>query len=383
MVRLCAVGVFLWGIYASMTYAWALAPQPEDRSGGVVATVTTGGRLESPSLTERAEGTVTPAGVGSRDQAGITPGTIRAGAPLAESSAPTTPSGLAFAGATGSGLFGASEARASTGVDDPAPAPIPTTAAAAAAAQARAEAAAEVQAILAANAAALAVTPAEVFAPAPTGSATYRPRWESGVYAVGDSPDPRLARTDRDLRPRHSQFTTDAEEAAASDDLELVVGELEPGTYATEVFDGVCRYQLWRVMGRDRQERIIGEDQLTGGRMIVTIDHLEPDWFTATEECGRWRRWAPRANPTTPIINGDYGPGDLAPGTWIIPEGCLWEQVVAFRGTQLHDVVANGRGPARVEVEPELSLGLRLRSCHRPAVLDPGSLDPASLGLHP
>ncbi len=288
MARLIGVGVFLWSIYATMSFAWGLAPQPTDD--------------------------------------------------LSDTSTITT---------------------------------IVTSFADAEAASA-AQAAAIVDELIEANEAAAAVPAELTFAEDPqAGSATVT-RWLSGVYSIGDDPDPRIADRDRDIKPRQPLFVEDErlESLTVPAYMRSIQGQLEPGLYATTGETDECTYQLWRVMRKTRQGQIIGEENLSGGRLLVTIDGIEPDWFTASIGCGQWQRWTPRADPTAPITSGDYGPGDLAHGTWQIPQGCLWEQVVAFRGASLRDVNASGQGPAVVEID-DSGTGLRLRSCQGAATFDP------------
>ena len=195
--------------------------------------------------------------------------------------------------------------------------------------------------------------------------------WTSGTYSIGDDPDPRIADRDRDIEPRENLFEEDERLASISvpDYMRTIHGELEPGLYLASGFTSECHYKLWRVMRKTRTAQVIGEENLSDGRLLVTIDGIEPDWFTASAGCGRWQRWTPRANPTAPIGNGDYGPGDLAPGRWKVPDGCRWEQVVAFRGASLRDVTASGQGPGVVDID-DSGLGLRLRSCQSPATYE-------------
>jgi hypothetical protein len=182
------------------------------------------------------------------------------------------------------------------------------------------------------------------------------------VYAVAG---------DRDLRARRSapsggQAPERGPSPLASSGRE-VSGEIAPGLYASGSETGGCSYELWRVM-RDRSEQVIGEDHLDQGRLLVTINDIEPDWFTSSAGCGRWLDWAALATPLTEAGNGDYWVGDLATGLWSIPDGCRWEKVVGFRGALLHDVVDSIVGPDVVAVDGE-TLGVRARSCHQPAVL--------------
>lgn len=205
-------------------------------------------------------------------------------------------------------------------------------------------------------------------APEPTRSAT-RANWSFGVYTVGDSTDPKVARFDRDLTARTPLFV---EDERLPDDaptyLRSIQGEITPGLYATELNTEGCSYELWRVMKRTRENRVIGEDYLQSGRMLVSINGIEPDWFTSTAACGEWFEWRPRTDPGAPADNGDYWAGDLARGLWEVPSGCLWEKVAGFRGAALRDVVENGRGPQLLLVDED-TVGLRLRGCEEPITL--------------
>jgi hypothetical protein len=276
MARLIGVGVFLWSLWASMSYAWGVAPQPAEPDG-VTSTAT---EIGHPLYGEASYGETAVAD--------------------------TPPTTLVF---------------------DPTPQSIPADRV-----------------------------------------------WTFGAYAIGDDPDPDVAARDRDITPREPLFEEDErlDSVTVPSYMHAVQGELEPGLYLANDISGECNYRLWRVMKKTRTAQIIGEENLSQGRLLVTIDGYEPDWFTASAGCGHWQQWAPRPDPTAPVGNGDYAAGDLAPGRWQVPEGCIWEQVVAFRGAALRDVAANGRGPAVVEVDRS-GLGLRLRSCHSPATYDQSS----------
>lgn len=193
--------------------------------------------------------------------------------------------------------------------------------------------------------------------------------WSFGVYSVGDSIDPRVARFDRDIKARTPLFEEDERLGDdAPDYLRTIQGEITPGLYATDFETEGCSYELWRVMKRTRENRVIGEDYLASGRMLVSINGIEPDWFSSTAACGEWFEWRPRTDPGAPADNGDYWAGDLARGFWEVPSGCLWEKVAGFRGAALHDVVENGRGPHRLLVDED-TVGLRLRGCKEPVTL--------------
>jgi hypothetical protein len=192
----------------------------------------------------------------------------------------------------------------------------------------------------------------------------------AGVYAVADSSDPKVASRDRDYRPRRRLFVTDerslrtADKDADDEDgaaRRLVEGELDPGLYATADQTEDCSYELWRVM-RDRSTKVIAEEYLSAGRLLVSIDEVEPDWFTSAAACGDWYEWEPMPTPLVSASDGDYWVGDLQRGVWFVPKGCRWEQVVAFRGARISDVVESGAGPGSMTVDDD-TFGVRLRSC--------------------
>ncbi|MCP5032646.1 MAG: hypothetical protein GY939_12640 [Actinomycetia bacterium] len=288
MARLIGVGVFLWSMYATMSYAWGLAPQPTEK-------------------------------------------------PVEASPVTTVESSFA-------------EAEAASA----------------------AQAAAILEELIDANEEASALPTELGFAEDSSAASSTATRWISGTYSIGDDPDPRVAARDRDIAPRQPLFEEDErlESLSVPAYMRTIQGQLEPGLYSTVGEVDECDYQLWRVMKRTRQGQVIGEEYISGGRLLVTIDGIEPDWFTAGIGCGQWQRWTPRADPTAPITNGDYGAGDLAPGTWQVPDGCLWERVVAFRGASLRDVAASGQGPAVLEID-DSGMGLRLRGCQSLTTFDP------------
>ncbi|MEM8923962.1 MAG: hypothetical protein AAGD35_10710 [Actinomycetota bacterium] len=191
--------------------------------------------------------------------------------------------------------------------------------------------------------------------------------WASGLYQVGPSSDPAVAAADRDLLPRDSMLIVD--ERLNGDvfggTAGVQQGNIRPGLYSTDFGVEDCSYRLWHVERDTRAETIIGEEFLPSGRLLVSINAIEPDWFAASPSCGEWYRWRPRPEPTAPVGNGDYWVGDLALGRWLVPENCLWENTVAFRGAQLRDVRSSGRGPALIEIT-DVPLGLRVRNCNEP-----------------
>ncbi len=236
------------------------------------------------------------------------------------------------------------------------------------------------------------------------------PTWAAGVYAVGDSPNSRIAARDRDYRPRTRLFVTpeatsdddddddDDDEAASggsnngrnnngrnnnaddeepedvdADERKLVQGEITPGLYATSFETEDCSYELWRVL-RNREPTIIAEEYLASGRLLVTINGIEPDWFTSSDSCGEWREWTPQPEPLTMAVNGDYWLGDLTQGTWLVPRSCRWEKVVGFRGGFLYDVTERGHGPGAMNVDSD-TYGLRVRGCREPMTLSSITVD--------
>ncbi len=134
-----------------------------------------------------------------------------------------------------------------------------------------------------------------------------------------------------------------------------------PGLYATEFGVVDCEYELRRVMD-DNRDHVIGHDRIEGGRMLVSINEVEPDWFVATRSCGDWSPWSPLVEPLTVAGTGDYWIGDLAQGIWKVPNGCFWEKVVSFRGALLYDVEDTGAGPRDLVVD-QFTLGVRVRHC--------------------
>ncbi|MEM7272036.1 MAG: hypothetical protein AAF547_03050 [Actinomycetota bacterium] len=175
----------------------------------------------------------------------------------------------------------------------------------------------------------------------------------SGAYRIADLPD--SEDTDYTLREPNEQDLNDR-------------GSLAPGRYGTSFGVEGCSFELRRVM-RTRVEEVIGRDHLAEGRLLVDINGIEPDRFVSSPECGDWVPWSPVAEPLQEAGNGDYWIGDLAHGTWTVPEGCIWEEVVGFRGANLWDVKDSAWGPTELVIDDE-TLGIRLRNCHLPMTLD-------------
>ena len=198
--------------------------------------------------------------------------------------------------------------------------------------------------------------------------------WSPAVYTVGDTDEVRTYRSDRDVEPRGEVISDDVtfEESNIPSSAQRLGGELEPGLYATSFEAERCTYELWQVL-RTRRPAVIAEEYLARGRVLVSINEIEPDWFSSTRGCGEWRRWEPLEQPLTRADNGDYWIGDLAAGAWDVPAGCVWEKVVAFRGAELADVEESG-GPGQPLVVDDDTLGVRVRGCRAPLTLaEPGA----------
>lgn len=184
---------------------------------------------------------------------------------------------------------------------------------------------------------------------------------ESGVYDISNVPgsgdeDIRLSTRDKE----HLESTRERTDLTPPGSL-AAIGRLSPGLYATDFDVTGCGYELRQILD-DLEESIIGEDRLANGRMLVSINEVEPDTFIANPACGDWIPWSPLAEPLTVAGNGDYWMGDLQFGQWEVPEGCIWEKVVGFRGGKLWDVQESGHGPEPLQVTRE-TLGVRIRGC--------------------
>ena len=149
----------------------------------------------------------------------------------------------------------------------------------------------------------------------------------------------------------------DAEEGERRDSWPSIV----PGLYTTDFGVIDCEYELRRIMD-DNRDHVIGHDRIGQGRMMVSINEVEPDSFVATETCGEWSPWSPLVDPLTVAGTGDYWIGDLAVGIWSVPRECYWEKVVSFRGALFADVEATGAGPGELTVD-QFTLGIRIRHC--------------------
>lgn len=211
---------------------------------------------------------------------------------------------------------------------------------------------------------------------------TFTAGLSSGFYAVGELPDEDDSESDdedADESDSESDAESDRESDADIDDGDQSDGddpaeelesnpslnedgEIVPGLYATAFDVEECSFELRRIM-RDDNEAVIGSDRLDRGRMLVSINEIEPDTFRAARECGEWMPWSPLVEPLTVAGNGDYWIGDLRRGVWNVPEGCMWEKVVGFRGAKLWDVQDSGFGPDQPLVIDEETVGVRIRGC--------------------
>ena len=154
-------------------------------------------------------------------------------------------------------------------------------------------------------------------------------------------------------------------------------GDIGPGLYATPMGVSDCEYQLWRepnlkppyskstYKSTDSElagPRVIGEDHIGYGRMLVSLNNVEPDWFTSSEGCIGWSKWTRPDAPLTRAGNGDYWSGDLEVGEWNIPKPCRWSKVVAFRGAALHDIADSGANNKPLVID-EHTMGVSIRGC--------------------
>lgn len=207
------------------------------------------------------------------------------------------------------------------------------------------------------------------------GDLAFRPSFASRLYQVSeeaDGIDEVLAREAGDDTPFGGVLIPQAGPASPA--------ALGPGLYATS-FDTVgCAYELRRADTKGDGDRVIGQDRLREGRVLVSLNGVEPDAFLPSTGCGRWSPWSPLALPLDSAWPGDYWIGDLAYGRWAVPDGCLLEEVVDFRGARLADVVWSGRGPLMLVIDED-TLGIRLRGCERPMVLVEAGIDPRPPGL--
>ncbi len=205
---------------------------------------------------------------------------------------------------------------------------------------------------------------ADPYAPPPR-YLSFTETFASGVYNIADLPTSR----DRDVAPstRGIDRSYPVETDLVPQFSQSGRGQLDPGLYGTAFGVRDCSYEIRRVT-KSRTEMVIGKDRLKEGRMLVSINEIEPDVFTSLPQCGGWVPWSPLVEPLTSISNGDYWIGDLELGTWDVPTDCMWEKVVGFRGAELVDVQESGLGPRPMVIDED-TLGVRIRGCQANLVL--------------
>jgi len=209
--------------------------------------------------------------------------------------------------------------------------------------------------------------------------------------ASGSESDGEVQESDEQQDPE-----SEAEEAAEQGDDQG--SGLESGLYTTTFDAEDCQYQLisegevpfdyiykpdpydstdyqGNRVRDDEITRVIGEDHLHRGRVLVSINGVEPDMFTSSAGCGEWMPWSVLREPLTKATDGDYWGGDLAQGEWSVPPGCIWEKVTAFRGGRLDDVVDSNLGPGSVMID-EGNFGLRVRQCQGQSMIRIGEAPP-------
>lgn len=200
------------------------------------------------------------------------------------------------------------------------------------------------------------------------------------VYRVADLPEVRDR--DRDRQPGQTDYPTETDLVT---DFSLAPTEdIAPGLYTSSFDAEGCSYELRRV-DRSGEERLIGQERLSAGRLLVSLNPIEPDVFSSVPQCQSWTPWSPLVTPLVQAGAGDYWIGDLARGVWSVPDGCLWEKVVAFRGARLADVTDSGIGPEPLVVDED-TMGVRIRGCQRAVSLvasEPGPGDGFEPGLEP
>jgi hypothetical protein len=164
--------------------------------------------------------------------------------------------------------------------------------------------------------------------------------YRSGLYTVEYAPLP-SPESDSDSSSDSSSDPDFDEVPAVVNAADVVPGTMAPGLYATSFGVENCSYEIRRETTSRRfrpvTERVIGQDYLADGRLLVSFNDVEPDLFSARPGCGVWVPWSPVIEPLEEAVDGDYWVGDLAAGTWSVPDDCLWEKVVAFRGAALVD----------------------------------------------
>ena len=142
---------------------------------------------------------------------------------------------------------------------------------------------------------------------------------------------------------------------------------MAPGLYAMGFGVSDCSYEIRRV-SPDKVEKVIGVDRLSRGRMLVTLNEIEPDAFVSMPQCGQWASWSPLIEPLIVAGNGDYWIGDLAREAgrcrsaacgrrWWDSVGPSWP---TWRNPQ--------PGPRPLVVDAD-TLGVRVRNCEQPITL--------------
>jgi|GEM_PF-4515626 len=201
-----------------------------------------------------------------------------------------------------------------------------------------------------------------------------------GSYSVENSTENEFFANDEDNELKESSTNSsksNSDEENEEDDAEIdeelafveeskkeIKGSIEPGFYVTPLEVKDCSYELWRVM-EDGSEQLIGSDYIKSGRLIVSINAIEPDRFYSSEGCLEWSSWTPIAEPMTQVKDGDFWVQDLEKGTWQVGKDCRWERVIDFRGAKIFDSVGSGIGPGKIGIGDE-DLGLRIRGCKTP-----------------
>jgi hypothetical protein len=194
----------------------------------------------------------------------------------------------------------------------------------------------------------------------------FRATMDSQIYTVDRLDGLTGDLDDRTAATRRSEADSDGVDAGLETDLFPPYplarqASIAPGLYATRFGIDECSFELRRTDDQG-DERVIGQDRVVGGRMLVTVHDVEPDVFDPSSSCGQWSEWSPLVAPLQQAVSGDYWRSDLRRGRWSVSRGCEWEKVVGFRGADLADVVDSGIGPGTVELDED-TLGLRVRRC--------------------
>jgi len=192
--------------------------------------------------------------------------------------------------------------------------------------------------------------------------------WVSGPYVVGTAFAGNVAdATGTGAEPDEQLAFAEAGQSIAMPPFEQELnGTVAPGLYMTDFYVENCSYELWSELNDGT--RIIAEEYLERGRVMVTINDIEPDWFTSNDGCGKWAKWSPLPTPTRIADNGDYWGADLANGEWRLRRGCRWEKVLNFRGADLSDVIQSGNYRSNLVIDDQ-TRGVRIRGCEQPIKL--------------